>query len=139
MKSLVEFIKENLNISDIKENLEINEQLETVQFNKIHSQIVKFKKEQLVDIKKGLSKFSDEDLQKLADAAYTEIGNYKDPDAMFNAYDKDELENLSKLEQEIKRSNNNKEVDIDMLIDVIGILSLGKNLQYAITEIAKKI
>ena len=124
MKGLVDFILE---------------ELDSATLHKINAQREKNKKEALVTMKRGLAKKDPEDLKRLAETVYAEIGNYKDPDDLWDAYEADDLNGYKELEDLVKQANGNKEVDFDKMCDLVELLANGDSLDRAIATLAKKI
>ena len=124
MKGLVDFILE---------------ELDSATLHKINAQREKNKKEALVAMKRGLAKKDPEDLKRLAETVYAEIGNYEDPDDLWNAYEADDLKGYKELEDLVKQANGNKEVDFDKMCDLVELLANGDSLDRAIATLAKKI
>lgn len=124
MKSLTEFI---------------NEELDKTTLNKINALREKNKKEALVAMKRGLAKKDPEDLKRLAETVYASIGNYEDPDDLWNAYEADDIDGYKELEELVKGVNGNKDVDFDEMCDLIELLANGQPLNNAIATLAKKI
>lgn len=117
----------------------INEELDSAQLKKINALREKNKKEALVAMKRGLMKKDEGDLKRLAETCYASIGNYEDPDDLWDAIEAGDVAGYQELEELVKSANGNKDVDSDYLIDVIGLIANGKTLDQAIAEIAKKI
>ena len=117
----------------------INEELDKATLNKINALREKQKKEALVAMKRGLSKKDPEELKNLAETTYASIGNYKDPDDLWDAYEADDIAGYKELENLVKASNGNKEVDFDTMCDIIELLANGQSLDQAIATLAKKI
>ena len=124
MKSLTEFILE---------------ELDTTTLNRIKALRIKNKKEALVAIKKALSNKDENELKELAEKIYSSVGNYKDPDDLYDAIDNGKIDGWKEMYDEIVKLNKNNEVDTDTVIDVIEKIANGQRLDAAITEIAKKI
>lgn len=124
MKSLTEFILE---------------ELDTPTLNRIKALRIKNKKEALVAIKKALSNKDENELKELAEKIYSSVGNYKDPDDLWDAIDNGKIDGWKEMYDEIVKLNKNNEVDTDTVIDVIEKIANGQRLDAAITEIAKKI
>lgn len=117
----------------------IKEELDKATLNKINALREKNKKEALVAMKRGLSKKDPEDLQRLAETVYASIGNYEDPDDLWNAYEADDIDGYKELEDLVKGVNGNKEVDFDEMCNLVELLANGQSLDNAIATLAKKI
>ena len=117
----------------------INEELDKATLDKIKAMRIKNKKEALVAMKRGLAKKDSEDLKRLAETVYASIGNYEDPDDLWNAYEANDIDGYKEMEDLVKKANGNKEVDFDEMCNLIELLASGRSLDQAITELAKKI
>lgn len=117
----------------------INEELDPVSLKKIAALRLKNKKEALLAIKKGLANNDEDTLKALAETVYSEIGNYKDPDDMWDALDAGDIKGWDEMYNAIVKANNNHDVDVDIVIDVIEKIANGMKLDTAIAEMAKKL
>ena len=124
MRSLVQFI---------------NEELDKAQLNKINALREKQKKEALVAMKRGLAKKDPDELKNLAETVYASVGNYKDPDDLWDAIDSGNVAGYEEMVDLVKAANGNKEVDTDILLDIVELLANGQSLDQAIAIRAKKI
>lgn len=124
MKNIVTFINETLDQSSLK---------------KIATTRLKNKKEALLAIKNGLGENDETQLKALAEKLYSEIGNYKYPNDLWDALDAGDVEGWKEVYDKIRSHNQNKDVNVDIIIDVIEKIAGGMSLDAAISEIAKKL
>ena len=117
----------------------INEELDPASLKKIAALRLKNKKEALLAIKKGLANNDEDTLKALAETVYSEIGNYKDPDDMWDALDAGDIKGWDEIYNAIVKANNNHDVDVNIVIDVIEKIANGMKLDAAIAEMAKKL
>jgi len=117
----------------------INEELDQASLKKIAATRLKNKKEALLAIKNGLGENDETQLKALAEKLYSEIGNYKDPDDLWDALDAGNVEGWKEVYDKITSHNQNKDVDVDIIIDVIEKIAGGMSLDAAISEMAKKL
>ena len=117
----------------------INEELDQASLKKIAAARLKNKNEALLAIKKGLANNDEDTLKALADTVYAEIGNYKDPDDLWDALDAGNVKGWDNMYNAIVKANNNHDVDVDIVIDVIEKIANGMKLDAAIAEMAKKL
>lgn len=124
MKNIVTFINEKLDQSSLK---------------KIVTTRLKNKKEALLAIKNGLGENDETQLKALAEKLYSEIGNYKYPNDLWDALDAGDVEGWKEVYDKIRSHNQNKDVNVDIIIDVIEKIAGGMSLDAAISEMAKKL
>ena len=117
----------------------INEELDQASLKKIATTRLKNKKEALLAIKNGLGENDETQLKALAEKLYSEIGNYKDTDDLWDALDAGDVEGWKEVYDKITSHNQNKDVDVDVIIDVIEKIAGGMSLDAAIAEMAKKL
>lgn len=117
----------------------INEELDQSSLKKIATTRLKNKKEALLAIKNGLGENNETQLKALAEKLYSEIGKYKDPDDLWDALDSGSIEGWKEVYDKIRSHNQNKDVNVDIIIDVIEKIAGGMSLDAAISEIAKKL
>ena len=117
----------------------INEELDQASLKKIATTRLKNKKEALLAIKNGLGENDETQLKALAEKLYSEIGNYKDTDDLWDALDAGDVEGWKEVYDKITSHNQNKDVNVDIIIDVIEKIAGGMSLDAAIAEMAKKL
>lgn len=117
----------------------INEELDSATLKKIAATRLNNKKEALLAIKKGLGENDETQLKALAEKLYSEIGNYKDTNDLWDALDAGDVEGWKEVYDKITSHNQNKDVDVNIIIDVIEKIAGGMSLDAAIAEMAKKL
>ena len=117
----------------------INEELDQASLKKIATTRLKNKKEALLAIKNGLGENDETQLKALAEKLYSEIGNYKNPNDLWDALDSGSIEGWKEVYDKIRSHNQNKDVNVDIIIDVIEKIAGGMSLDAAIAEMAKKL
>ena len=98
---------------------------------------LKDKKLELVNIKKALDSVTDLNLK--AESIYNSISKYNNTADIKKALDDGSIEQWKDLNDAITKGNNNNPVDFTVVLDVLGKVAAGANLDAAIADVAKKI
>ena len=122
MKSLSQYLTEAVDPNVVK---------------KVTDMQLKDKKLELVNIKKALDSVTDLNLK--AESIYNSISKYNNTANIKKALDDGSVEQWKDLNDAITKGNNNNPVDFTVVLDVLGKVAAGANLDAAIADVAKKI
>lgn len=122
MKSLSQYLTEAVDPNVVK---------------KVTDMQLKDKKLELVNIKKALDSVTDLNLK--AESIYNSISKYNNTADIKKALDDGSVEQWKDLNDAITKGNNNNPVDFTVVLDVLGKVAAGANLDAAIADVAKKI
>lgn len=122
MKSLSQYLTEAVDPNVVK---------------KVTDMQLKDKKLELVNIKKALDSVTDLNLK--AESIYNSISKYNNSADIKKALDDGSVEQWKDLNDAITKGNNNNPVDFTVVLDVLGKVAAGANLDAAIADVAKKI